>query len=388
MKKAYITIATALILLLSVPTRLQAQDPNRVALVIRADDSTIITRCVTFTEDEITGYQVLERSGLDFVAHYDNVGAAICAIAGTGCPENDCFCDSPPNYWSYWHWVDGAWSYANTGATGTSVGDGAIDGWNWGPGDPPPDFPFDAICAPPPTETPPTNTPAATASPAPSVRFWIDGNTVEAGTCTTIHWVAESVSTVQLNGDPVEIGGSLTTCPCQKTDYELTVNYRDGSSETRKLTLNTTGTCAAATSPLKTPTPRPTLAPAAVDAATGTATPVPLPVLTTASGSTPKPQSRRPHPTSQPSPTQWPATVSPTLQQRGAANHAQDTDEAGPLTSLAPTATATRASVEGFSESSTASKVSLDNPLTSGALLFGLILTLIGLSYMLFLRRQ
>ncbi len=46
-----------------------AQEENRVGLVITHDDGTVVQRCISFSESEITGLQVLERSGLDL--NYD-----------------------------------------------------------------------------------------------------------------------------------------------------------------------------------------------------------------------------------------------------------------------------------------------------------------------------
>ncbi|RLC66222.1 MAG: hypothetical protein DRI48_05180, partial [Chloroflexi bacterium] len=46
----------------------QAQSPNRVGLVVRFGDGSLVTRCVEFSEPEISGYDVLTRSGLNVVA--------------------------------------------------------------------------------------------------------------------------------------------------------------------------------------------------------------------------------------------------------------------------------------------------------------------------------
>lgn len=132
------------------PAPTGAQTGNRVALVVRFDDETVVTRCVTFSEAQISGYEVLDRSGLKIVADFSGMGAAICKIEDTGCSDSNCFCKSPPDYWSYWHLDGEAWVYAQAGASGHQVSDGDVEGWSWGPAKPPPVIPFDEICTPPP----------------------------------------------------------------------------------------------------------------------------------------------------------------------------------------------------------------------------------------------
>lgn len=114
----------------------QADDPHRAGLVVQLDNSTIITRCIEFSEDSISGYDVLVRSGLNVEASFDAMGAAICSINGVGCPIDNCWCDFPPNYWSYWHQSGNNWVYSQLGASNYRVHDGDIEGWRWGNGSP------------------------------------------------------------------------------------------------------------------------------------------------------------------------------------------------------------------------------------------------------------
>jgi hypothetical protein len=160
------------VLLLGPPVGAQAQ--NQVALIVQRGDGSLVTRCVTFSEPYLTGYQILMRSGLDVVAAVGPLGAAICAIEGEGCEARNCFCSSPPNYWSYWKLVDGEWTYAQMGANSMQVHNGATEGWTWGPGSPPPAITFASVCTPPatptdtPTETPGVIPTATSATPEPS----------------------------------------------------------------------------------------------------------------------------------------------------------------------------------------------------------------------------
>ncbi len=118
-----------------------AQQTNRVGLVVGFGDGNVISRCLTFSEYDISGYDVLMRSGLDVAVN----GGAVCRIEGTGCPASDCFC-AVPDYWSYWHLVNGAWQYSESGAPVTTVHDGDVEGWNWG-AEPPLTLLFDQICS-------------------------------------------------------------------------------------------------------------------------------------------------------------------------------------------------------------------------------------------------
>jgi hypothetical protein len=119
----------------------RAQESKRVGLVVGFGDGTFITRCVTFTEAEISGYEALMRSGMEIAAN----GGAVCRIDETGCPAADCFC-AIPYYWSYWHLMDGTWQYSGSGADSYTVQDGDIEGWNWG-AEPPSTLSFYQICS-------------------------------------------------------------------------------------------------------------------------------------------------------------------------------------------------------------------------------------------------
>lgn len=134
----------------------RAADDNRVALVVSLGEGETATRCVSFPEESITGYEALQRSGLAFETEVQAGGAAVCSIEGRGCPADNCFCSCPGGtdclYWSYWHQIDGEWVYSVAGAGLYRVSDGAVEGWVWGPGSvsqapPPPDVSFADVCA-------------------------------------------------------------------------------------------------------------------------------------------------------------------------------------------------------------------------------------------------
>ena len=144
-----------LLLFLLVPVVALAQEPNRAAVVVAFDDGTAVSQCVTFDEPSISGYDLLQRTGLDLVVSTGGLGTAVCRIADSGCPANDCFCQckgADCEYWSYWHWQDGDWQYARIGSHAYQVEDGAIEGWTWGPGSVteaarPPQVDFAEVCS-------------------------------------------------------------------------------------------------------------------------------------------------------------------------------------------------------------------------------------------------
>jgi hypothetical protein len=119
---------------------------SRAALVVTMPDGSSLQRCVTFSGASITGFELLQSSGLQLETAFDPaMGPAVCQVEGQGCPSNDCFC-SMPDYWSYWHVANGEWGYAAVGAGTFEVEDGTLEGWSWGD-TPPIRTSFAEICA-------------------------------------------------------------------------------------------------------------------------------------------------------------------------------------------------------------------------------------------------
>ncbi|MCB0092839.1 MAG: hypothetical protein KDE54_33355, partial [Caldilineaceae bacterium] len=87
-------------------------------------------------------------------------------------------------------------------------------------------------------------TPVPTQTPSPNITFTVDKANVNAGECTTVRWRATDVNAVYFyaEGQSWEqngVGGeeSRQICPNQSTNYYLRVVRRDGSTETRQLTV-------------------------------------------------------------------------------------------------------------------------------------------------------
>ena len=119
---------------------------NRAGLVVQSGEGQVITACVRFAEDTLTGYDLLVHSGLQVNSLTDpGLGTAVCGIENTGCPVDDCFC-AMPAYWSYWEPGPTGWAYAVTGSAQTEVVNGSLNGWSWGDGVVPAFYSFQDVC--------------------------------------------------------------------------------------------------------------------------------------------------------------------------------------------------------------------------------------------------
>lgn len=275
-------ILSGLVLLLAAGLT-RADGPNQAGLVVVHGDGAVETVCVSFTESQISGLDLLERSGLDL--NYEaggGMGGAICRIDGEGCtyPQDDCFCQCQSGgaectYWSYWLLDGGSWQYASLGAANRTLSGGEVDGWVWGPGsDPPPQVGFTEICQPdPPTPTPsptgtPTPTPTRTPAPTPVIEFFTaDRQVITAGESVTLRWNLSGAKAAYLRYSGTEEGvvapGSKTVSPAETTVYTLAAVGEDGGQTVVELTITV--------NPV-TVTPVPTATPVPADPPTATGT--------------------------------------------------------------------------------------------------------------------
>lgn len=147
---------------------------HRAGLVVTFGDRHTQRFCIEFSEDSITGLQLLQRSGLPIVtSSMSGLGGAVCAIGSEGSNDpTNCFASctgSTCAYWAYYQFANGAWSFSQLGASQHPVHDGDIEGWAWGAGGVSsgaiPDQPGE-IC-PVPTAVPTAN---PTATPVPTQR--------------------------------------------------------------------------------------------------------------------------------------------------------------------------------------------------------------------------
>jgi hypothetical protein len=198
MQKVGVRLGALLFLLaaLALPGTASAGEPSQAGLVVQFDDGRVETRCVAFTEEEITGADLLlTYSGFDTVIDASSgMGITVCQIEALGCsyPAQHCFCQCMGGgecaYWNYFYREPGSaeWTYSALGAVLRKVQHGSLEAWVWGDGTTPPAFDgtFESICAEPttaptaepsPTTAPPTTTPtvvltlpAATQPPGPT----------------------------------------------------------------------------------------------------------------------------------------------------------------------------------------------------------------------------
>ncbi len=91
---------------------------------------------------------------------------------------------------------------------------------------------------------PPTATPPPTQTPSPGISFTVDRTQIFAGDCVTFKWAVTNVQSVYFyeqgqpwQQHPASPVGSSVECPPTTTTYELRVVKRDGSVETRQITI-------------------------------------------------------------------------------------------------------------------------------------------------------
>jgi hypothetical protein len=106
---------------------------------VRHGDGRITYAYVAFEEDEISGIELLRRSGIEQVTiPFGGLGEGVCSLEGEGCPASECrrrVCqgsgrDDP--YWRYFRQqTPGDWQPLILGASATEVRDGDVDGWSW-----------------------------------------------------------------------------------------------------------------------------------------------------------------------------------------------------------------------------------------------------------------
>jgi hypothetical protein len=111
--------------------------------VVRHGDGGVTYALVAFPEDEISGMELLRRSGISLITvPFGGLGEAVCTLEGEGCGVGDCrkrLCQTgDPNspFWQYFRQDSpGTWTVVPLGVSSTNVHDGDVDGWSWTPHD-------------------------------------------------------------------------------------------------------------------------------------------------------------------------------------------------------------------------------------------------------------
>ena len=160
-----------------IPAAVSADEPNQAGIVVQFGKGDIETRCIAFEGDEISGDELLVRSGLQVIVDASTgMGITVCQIEGVGCayPAEHCFCQCMGGgecaYWTYFYRDpdEAVWTYSPLGAVLRKVKPGSVEGWVWGDGQMLPDetLTFEAICKPPtPTATLPARVEDPTMTP-------------------------------------------------------------------------------------------------------------------------------------------------------------------------------------------------------------------------------
>ena len=144
-------------------TTAHAGTTHRAAVIVDTGDK-VTTAYVEFSDDSISGLELLQRAGFFPETYgFSGLGAAVCRMAGKGCEvgQSCLTCDSG-NYWSYSRAPSGADAFTSSrvGASSARVADGDIDGWKYGTGGAPafqnlfPSAEPTPVSAPPPAPRP------------------------------------------------------------------------------------------------------------------------------------------------------------------------------------------------------------------------------------------
>jgi hypothetical protein len=278
-----IALLLLFIQLLALSTTAAAQRPNGAGLVVQHGDGTLIYAYVQFEEAEISGIDLLTRSGINAtIAPYGGLGGGVCSINGEGCPADNCFCASytnPAYFWHYYILDAGTWVELPLGASSRELGDGDIDAWSWNAGQHSlPATSIDEIAAlngvdrnqP---ETPPT--PIPTETPAPTATFPPSTPTSVPPAATPTQPVALPTATMTASAtatvpatptastrDTVTVAATVPSVPCTTPRPSATDEQIPSASPTLRAMVTPT------------PTARPTSVAVIV---TPGATPQPLP---------------------------------------------------------------------------------------------------------------
>ena len=109
---------------------------SHAGLVIDHSDGRRLVQIVSFNGETITGYQLLQKSGLNLVSHESSWGLGICSINGEGMAANSCFDDPQGRYWAFnVLGTDNSWISSPVGVSKAIVYDQDVHGYyysTWG----------------------------------------------------------------------------------------------------------------------------------------------------------------------------------------------------------------------------------------------------------------
>lgn len=135
-------LTLALIVLFSVQlyvaNPLAADESSMAGLVVDYGNGTLTYAVVPLPEDEMSGMDLLRRSGLSLVSiEFGGLGDGVCSIEEHGCGVGDCrrLCQTSDPNSPFWHYYvlsnEGEWEFQPRGASSSKVVPGQVDGWSW-----------------------------------------------------------------------------------------------------------------------------------------------------------------------------------------------------------------------------------------------------------------
>jgi hypothetical protein len=141
-----VLIVNVLLGWIAIPVTTTQDGQGQAGIVVQYNEGRVASYCVNLLAEGMTSYEALLSTGIELETLVEANGVAVCKISQVGCQSSNCFCQSPPDYWSFWQLKDGVWSYATLGAARSELHPGDVDGWAWGEGTPPDAIEFSEIC--------------------------------------------------------------------------------------------------------------------------------------------------------------------------------------------------------------------------------------------------
>ena len=117
-----------------------ADSNAQAAVLVEHSNGEIKTACVSFTEENISGLELLKRANIAVVES----GGMVSSIDGEVAPAYDA---ANPKYWSYFHGTATDWAMSTEGAGTAMIANGELDGWKLGGGEKPTFKSVEEICS-------------------------------------------------------------------------------------------------------------------------------------------------------------------------------------------------------------------------------------------------
>ncbi len=107
--------------------------PHHAALVVEHADGRLVTRCVAFSAAQITGEQLLARSGIQYATvGFGGFGDAVCQIDGEPASfPASCWTSTSPYWMLFVARAGGTWSSSNLGVTSQVFRNGDAEGFRY-----------------------------------------------------------------------------------------------------------------------------------------------------------------------------------------------------------------------------------------------------------------